>query len=195
MERTMSVEEKIRRAEEIYARRQEGTQRRTATVTVNNENKKDIKLLKKMIIQIIISLLIYLSMYIIQNNNYIFSEDFLKKADEILSYDMNFTQIYENIKQNVEQGINKIKSDNQGIIENNDKSIGGAEENITENTSQIQNTNEIQNSEQTQEEKIETPQLSQEEQDIENIKATTTFIKPIEGTISSKFGQIGRAHV
>lgn len=189
MERTMSVEEKIRRAEEIYARRQEGTQRRTATVTVNNENKKDIKLLKKMIIQIIISLLIYLSMYIIQNNNYIFSEDFLKKADEILSYDMNFIQIYENIKQNVEQGINKIKSDNQGIIENNDKSIGGAEENITENTSQIQNTNEIQNSEQTQEEKIETPQLSQEEQDIENIKATTTFIKPIEGTISSKFGQ------
>ena len=128
-------------------------------------------------------------MYIIQNNNYIFSEDFLKKADEILSYDMNFIQIYENIKQNVEQGINKIKSDNQGIIENNDKSIGGAEENITENTSQIQNTNEIQNSEQTQEEKIETPQLSQEEQDIENIKATTTFIKPIEGTISSKFGQ------
>ena len=189
MERTMSVEEKIRRAEEIYARRQEGTQRRTATVTVNNENKKDIKLLKKMIIQIIVSLLIYLSMYIIQNNNYIFSEDFLKKADEILSYDMNFIQIYENIKQNVEQGINKIKSDNQGIIENNDKSIGGAEENITENTSQIQNTNEIQNSEQTQEEKIETPQLSQEEQDIENIKATTTFIKPIEGTISSKFGQ------
>lgn len=189
MERTMSVEEKIRRAEEIYARRQEGTQRRTATVTVNNENKKDIKLLKKMIIQIIVSLLIYLSMYIIQNNNYIFSEDFLKKADEILSYDMNFIQIYENIKQNVEQGINKIKSDNQGIIENNDKSIGGAEENITENTSQIQNTNEIQNSEQTQEEKIETPQLSQEEQDIEKIKATTTFIKPIEGTISSKFGQ------
>ena len=47
MEKTMSVEEKIRRAEEIYARRQEGTQRRTATVTVNTENKKDIKLLDK----------------------------------------------------------------------------------------------------------------------------------------------------
>ena len=60
MERTMSVEEKIRRAEEIYARRQGSNQKRTATVTVNNENKKDIKLLKKMIIQIIASLLIYL---------------------------------------------------------------------------------------------------------------------------------------
>ena len=98
----MTVEEKIRRAEEIYARRQETNQRKTATVTVNNENKKDIKLLKKMIIQIIISLLIYLSIYIIQNNNYIFSEEFLKKANEILSYDINFSQMYENVKSNIE---------------------------------------------------------------------------------------------
>ena len=77
MERAMSVEEKIRRAEEIYARRQEGTQRKTATVTVNNKNKKDLKLLKKMVIQILLSLSIYMVIYVIQNNNYIFSEEFL----------------------------------------------------------------------------------------------------------------------
>ncbi len=203
MERTMSVEEKIKRAEEIYARRQEGTQKRTATVTVNNENKKDIKLLKKMIIQIIVSLLIYLVVYIIQNNNYIFSEDFLKKANEILSYDMNFVQIYENIKQNIEQGINQINGENQGEVENtentennsesteniNENAIGGAEENITDNTNQTQDTRETQNNEQTSEQNAETTELSQEEQDIANIKATTTFIKPVEGEISSKFGQ------
>ena len=41
----MSVEDKIKRAEEIYAKRQEGTQRKTATVSLNNDdNKKDIKL-------------------------------------------------------------------------------------------------------------------------------------------------------
>lgn len=172
MERTMSVEEKIKRAEEIYARRQAGAQQRTATVTVNNDNKKDIKLLKKMVIQIVVSLLIYLVVYIIQNNNYIFSEEFLKKANEILSYDMNFSQIYDNIKQNVNQGINKLKENNQEIVENteniNENAIGGA---------------------QTLEETINTTQLSQEEQDVANIKATTTFIKPLEGTISSKFGQ------
>lgn len=193
MEKTMSVEEKIRRAEEIYARRKEGTQRKTATVTVNNENKKDIKLLKKMIIQIVVSLLIYLIIYIIQNNNYIFSEEFLNKANEILSYDMNFVQIYENLKQNIDKGINKVKENNKGIIENteniNEEAIGGGEENVIEDTSQIQNVNEVQNNEQQEEQKAETPQLSQEEQDIANIKATTTFIKPIEGTISSKFGQ------
>ena len=193
MEKPRSVEEKIRKAEEIYARRKEGTQRKTATVTVNNENKKDIKLLKKMIIQIVVSLLIYLIIYIIQNNNYIFSEEFLNKANEILSYDMNFVQIYENLKQNIDKGINKVKENNKGIIENtkniNEEAIGGGEENVIEDTSQMQNVDEVQNNEQQEEQKAETPQLSQEEQDIADIKATTTFIKPIEGTISSKFGQ------
>ena len=40
MERTMSVEDKIKRAEEIYAKRQEGTQRKTATVSLNNDDNK-----------------------------------------------------------------------------------------------------------------------------------------------------------
>ncbi len=50
MERTMSVEEKIRKAEEIYARRQQQQEniRKTTTVSVNpQKSKKDIKLLKK----------------------------------------------------------------------------------------------------------------------------------------------------
>ena len=91
----MSVEDKIKRAEEIYAKRQEGTQRKTATVSLNNDdNKKDIKLLKKMVIQIILSLLIYGIIYIIQNNNYIFSEEVMNKTSEILKYDINFSNLY-----------------------------------------------------------------------------------------------------
>ena len=200
MERTMSVEDKIKRAEEIYAKRQEGTQRKTATVSLNNDdNKKDIKLLKKMVIQIILSLLIYGIIYIIQNNNYIFSEEFLKKADEILSYDMNFSQMYQDIKSNIEKETLNIKNnlqknDNQqGItnLENNTQNeteqgaIGGANEqeaNTTDANSNQNNIEENNSQENTQE-------LSQEEKDINNIKATTTFIKPIEGTISSKYGQ------
>ena len=149
MERTMSVEDKIKRAEEIYAKRQEGIQRKTATVSLNNDdNKKDIKLLKKMVIQIILSLLIYGIIYIIQNNNYIFSEEFLKKADEILSYDMNFSQMYQDIKSNIEKETLNIKNnlqknDNQqGItnLENNAQNeteqgaIGGANEQETNTT-------------------------------------------------------------
>ena len=84
MERTMSVEEKIRKAEEIYARRQQqqGNIRKTTTVSVNPQSKKDIKLLKKMIIQIIVCMSIYIIIYVIQNNNFPFSQDFINKTDE-----------------------------------------------------------------------------------------------------------------
>lgn len=186
----MSVEDKIKRAEEIYARRQAGTQRRTTTVPINNNNKKGVKLLKKMIIQIAISLVIYLIIYVIQNNNYIFSKEFLKKANELLSYDINFEQMYENIKQNIESNIQKIKDK-----QTNDGAIGGANENeIEENKTEETSTENTENIEDTATDESkaneeQTKTLSQEEQDIANIKATTTFIKPVEGTISSQFGQ------
>lgn len=182
MERIMSVEEKIRRAEEIYAKRQEGTQRKMATVPVNQKEKKDIKLLKKMIIQIIMSLIIYLVFFMIQNNNYIFSEDFLNKAEEILSYDINFSQLYEDIKNKIQNSGILLKKEDENQEEANtieENAIGGAEEITEEGIAEI-----------TQEEPtIEVKELSQEEQDIEKIKITTSFIKPVEGVISSGFGE------
>ena len=192
MERTMSVEDKIRRAEEIYAKRQEGTKRKTTTVSLNDNSRKDIKLLKKMIIQILVSLLIYLLIYVIQNNNYIFSEDFLKKANDILSYDINFSEMYQNIKINIEKGIGNIKNNlktteqetnnSENNIQNQEiqGAIGGANE--IEQDNNLQTNTQDNNQETTQE-------LSQEEKYIESVKATSTFIKPIEGTISSKYGQ------
>ena len=168
MEKIMTVEEKIRRAEEIYARRKQGTSKPVATVNVSSEKeKKDIKLLKKMIIQILVCVALYLIIYTIQNNKYVFSEDFTNKANEILSYDTNFSELYNNVKNSV---INLFNKDNENSEENNNvNAIGGAEENS--------NSQEIDVSE------------SQVEQDIQNIKNTTTFVKPVEGVISSKFGQ------
>ena len=203
MERTMSVEDKIRRAEEIYARRHEGEQRKTATVTVN-ENKsvrKDIKLLKKMMIQIIVSLVIYLVVYIINNNNYIFSKDFLDKAREILSYDMNFAQTYQDLKNNMTNGFlnlknalnqkenidengtgeNELNSETTNSEETSDGAIGGATENG-------ENLDVGESSEITSNEDNSNKELTQEEKDVETIKQTTSFIKPIEGTISSRYG-------
>ena len=97
MERTMSVEEKIRRAEEIYEKRKQVMERPVTTVNLNN-NKKDIKLLKKMIVQIIICSCIYFAIYLIYNSNYVFSEDFIREVNKILSYDTNFYEIYQNTK-------------------------------------------------------------------------------------------------
>lgn len=180
MERTISVEEKIRRAEQIYERRKQGNTRPVATVSVNQE-KKDIKLLRKMIIQILVCISIYFVIYTIQNNEYVFSEDFTNKANEILSYDTNFLELYQNIKNQIQsffqrQEEEEVKQE-ENVVQNG---IGGADETLEQNVAE---QGEI--SEQVEQgEKV----LTQEEQDVQNVKNTTTFIKPVEGVISSKFG-------
>lgn len=184
MERTMTVEEKIRRAEEIYQRRREGNARPVATVNVNE--KKDLKLLKKMIIQLLVCVSIYFVIYMIQNSQSVFSEDFLKKANEILSYDTNFGEIYQNAKSQIVKWMETQKEETP-----EENGIGGADEEHPEGQQEEQ-LNETTNEEveQTQtEEQLEEQNLSQEEQDIINIKNTTTFIRPVEGVISSKYGQ------
>ena len=170
MERLMSVEDKIKRAEEIYERRH-GISNTIAKVNVNE--KKDVKLLKKMIIQIIVCMSIYIIIYVIQNNNFPFSQDFINKTDEILSYDTNFLQMYEDVKNQILTFINKDKNESEKAPE---ESIGGSEVGQEENTNQ--ESNEQQNN-----------QMSEADKEIQTIKSTTTFIKPIEGIISSKYGQ------
>jgi len=184
----MSVEEKIRKAEEIYYRRKGvNNEQKYVKREQVDESKKDVKLLKKMVVQILICLIIYAAFYIIQNNQFVFSQDFINKAKEVLSYDTNFEKMFENIKNNISyfnqnNGIfvknteeNNVQEQNTENVEENksveesatDSAIGGAEEE--------QNLNK-------------SVELSQEEQDINNVKNTTTFIKPLEGIISSKFG-------
>ena len=144
-----------------------------------------------MVIQIIISLLIYGVIYIIQNNNYIFSQEFLNKVQEVLSYDINFEEFYKNGKNNINQVIINIKNkaEKNETTENQEKNgIGGAEENV-QNEQQSNEENTQENQQNIQENEQTSQAKTQEEQDIENIKNTTTFIKPIEGTISSKYGQ------
>lgn len=184
MERAMTVEERIRRAEEIYERR-----KRNQGLTLINEErksekkneKKDIKLLKKMVIQLLVCICVYLIIYTIQNNQYIFSEDFINKVNEIISYDIDFTKIYENTK-------NYIMSTFRKDEENQENDTNTIENNLEEN----QNNNGIggaaEGAEQKSEEVEEKQNLTQEEQDIVNVKNTTSFIKPIEGTISSTYG-------
>ena len=189
MERTLSVEERIKRAEEIYNRRMGNEDRRR--VTIPQEEKKDIKLLKRLILQIIACLLIYFIFYNIQNNNYIFSQDFTNKAKEILSYDTNFPQLYENAKQWILQFVNKEKNNEEEMnVITSEESIGGAVENEVVNeevqdNKTTDNNNDTNNIDTTSEQ----TELTQEEKDIKAIKETTSFIKPVEGIISSKFGQ------
>lgn len=99
MERAMSVEERIRRAEEIYEKRKNGSNIDLIEKQEKvKEEKKDIKLLKKMVRQLIICALIYLIIYTIQNNKYIFSEDFINKTEKIISYDIDLKKLLNDSK-------------------------------------------------------------------------------------------------
>lgn len=192
MERTMSVEEKIRRAEEIYEKRKQGMERPVTTVNLNN-NKKDIKLLKKMIVQIIICSCIYFVIYLVHNSNYVFSEDFIKQVNEILSYDTNFFLLYQNIKESIEEIMNNKKQDSQDKNKGQEEQNNEQEQQDENKESEIDNNKEniqeaIGGAEEVEQQSNETIQLSQAEQDIVDIKSTTNFIKPLEGVISSKYG-------
>ncbi len=212
MERMMSVEDKIRRAEEIYNRRRESDSRYSNSSTrVSVNSRKDFKLFKKLIWQIIICLLIYSTFYFCIINNYVFSEDLKNKVREILSYDVNFQETYtklyniyinltkeskiqnDNLTSNQEE--NLIEQENQKNGEQNKTDLEESDKEKSDNSIDVQNTEETSKEEniggavEENNENVEsTIILSQEEQDILDVKNTTSFIVPVEGYISSKFG-------
>lgn len=225
MERTMSVEDRIRRAEERYYKKSVKVEIPPKDRSSREESsKKQYKLFKKMTREIVVCLIIYGIFYTITNSNYIFSEDFTNKAKEVLNKDINFIDIYTNAKDGITsfvQNLNSEQKDNQqnnndeqsieenkqreenqtnnekinlDNIQNNDENIGGAADEINsdilweniENSENISDGNNQENS-QTEENKEE-PQLSQMEMDANSVKEAVSFIKPVEGTISSKFG-------
>ena len=119
MERAMTADEKIRRAEEIYQRRRMNETRKTTARVNVADTPNDYKLFKKMILQIMICLCIYFIFFLIKNSNYIFSENFIEKAKEILSYDINFEEQYKNISSFIEQNINNKETEQENRRRNN----------------------------------------------------------------------------
>lgn len=201
MERVLSAEEKIRRAEEIYERRRNQNYRNTtATVNVSGGN-RDFKLLKKMIIQILICLLIYFIFYLIETTNYVFSATTINKTKEILEYDMDIKGIYTDIKSNfvneeknndIEQNLtieneNNVQDDDASATTSPNQNTDSSEQNITEqNNIEESKEEEIQqeNKEEISEEiKVEEPITIAQE-----IKNNYSIIKPANGFISSEFG-------
>ena len=206
MERVLTVEERIRRAEEIYARRKQDDTKQVATVNVN-DNKKDLKLLWKMIKQIIICVCIYLSINVIRYKEEPFFKDCVNRIKDVLSYDTNYIQIYDNCKNWMEKsiGINGVlenkKEKEKDKDEKNEKN--NEEENKTdkEENKQGKTLEGIGGAEITEEQKLENQnmenkdkkeevkELTEEEKEVKEIKDTASFIRPLEGgVITSKFG-------
>lgn len=171
LERMLSDEEKIRRAIEISQRRsQHYSLQRTAKVNVNQ--KKDYKLFKRMLLQILICLLIYCIFYLITTTNYIFSEDVIEKTSSILNYDINFHTLYEKGKKEI-KSLLKLDGENQETT---------SLENTTQN--ELIENNMI-NGEGNTVNAVNA--ISQMEQDAITVKKLCDFEIPLKGTITSGF--------
>lgn len=181
MERALTADEKIRRAEEIYQRRRMNETRKTTARVNVADTQKDYSLFKKMILQIMVCLCIYFVFLLIKNGNYIFSEDFIKQAKEILSYDLNLQEQYKNImsffEQNNEQvtEINppeEVPAEETNIEENNEKQTQNAEEAIggAEATDTLSANEELIE---------ESSSISQTKTDAEEILQKYSLIKPL----------------
>ena len=181
LERTLTPEERIRRAEEIYkARRAEGVKLRSSSVNIGVRPKY--KSFKKMILQIAICMMIYLIFYLIQNGQYLFSEEVIQGAKEILAQDLNIETLTKQIE-------GWFQSQEEGEKQTDD-AIGGANEEgnaILENfqVNGTENTNTIAQEEQYQE---EASTMNQMEEDANFVKQNYSLIKPLSGTITSRFG-------
>lgn len=143
MERILSQEERIRRAEEIYNRRRYENrynanqyayiERRNPAKPNSVKTKK--KIVKKMMLQILICTIIYFALYFINNSKLIFSEDVNTKTKELLSYDISLSNIEENqYFKNVKEYFNGLI----GRLKSNDEESNNQE---TENVTNEENTN------------------------------------------------------
>ena len=198
MERIMSQEERIRRAEEIYQRRKSQGVRLTGD-SVNLGGKPEFSLFKRLILKIIICVIIYSLFYFVKNSDHLFSRDILNKTNEILAYDMNFGEIYNRIngyfkKFNLEKSINIVNEENSDKTKENmkdDKENSGEEESNNENAEQNNNVveggigggNEVEVKDEAEEK-----QTSQMEIDAKYIKDNYNLDIPLQGTVTSRFG-------
>ena len=216
MERAMSVEERIRRAEDIYNRRNGGYSRSIPNQSRKEKNIKSKKgNVKKLFMQIFIVLSIYVIFYAVTNREYVFSEEFRNEVNTFFTEKTKISEWYSSVKGFIQSKFTE-KSSNENNSEGNttdgenneekkednsdageekkeeqksnqgDKDIGGAVEGTEQKDSEESNTNEQKKEEQVSEENLSEQQLM--EKDAKEIKEKISFIAPIAGRISSTFG-------
>lgn len=186
MEKTISVEDRIRRAEEIYYRRKaQGV--RVSSNTVNSNNRSNISLFRKMIIKITICVVIYFIFYMLKNSGYFFSEEVINKTKSFLSYDINFQSAYTQIVQYFNK-TNESVENNEQENQNNEQTSEDIlkQQEISENMGI--GGGGVEEKQSIEDLAMQPIQKSQMEIDAEYIKENYNLILPTSGIITSRFG-------
>lgn len=183
MERVLSQDERIRRAEEIYARRKMNETRKSATVQV--EAQKPNNLTKKLVKQFIICLLIYICFYMAKNVPNLIPQEVMNKITDTLEYDINVQDLYEKIK-----GIYKKENQDEKVENKEEEQLPQETLSATDSDGESNEVaqNEEKQAESQQQEEENTAGLTQMEIDARYIKKNYSLIKPLEGEITSRFG-------
>lgn len=169
MERILNDEEKIRRAEEIYYRRNNqniNISGRKSTKTLKEKGNMRIKFFLNLLLMFNIAVIIFS----IQNKDYIFTQEFIGKLNE---YNIN-------LGAKVTEFFSKILADETKKENNKDFNI------VNENSETVSNLEE--NSQKIVANENSESSLNEMDLDVENLKNAYSFINPITGIVSSKFG-------
>lgn len=165
MERAISEMEKIKRAEEIYSKRNN-------LKLETGETPKN-KSIYKILFQVLVLLNIAIIIVAVQNREYIFTSEFIEQVNK---YNINIKEKIEEVFTYNENG--EASTNNEEKVEKKEEAEKKANEAAQEPKQQdgalVEN-----------EEKKE---LSQAEQDVQNIKNNYAFILPIQGIKTSGFG-------
>lgn len=200
MDRIISVDDRVKRAEEIYNRRH--LNEKVSSASENITKHKTI-LTKWLAIKIIICICIYIVFCMLRHSNMQFSQNLLNKVNEYILMDTNFIELGQNISKNTQDSLNKFNEyilhiSNRNIENNNEENNENIED-VDNNTTDVKEENNEETSKSIEKiddligmgggesDQIETP-TTQMEQDAQTIKSNYSFILPVQGIVSSRFG-------
>ncbi len=174
MEKIISPEERIRRAEEIYYRRRQGNNavRMSSSQVKQQTEKKQFSFYKKMVLQILICILIYLIFSLIKEANYLFSENVIGKTKEFLNTDINFEVVSNQIGQFFKGHQDSFSIFGDWLKEENDEP-NNQEENVEDqNNEQVQNSQQNVQAENKQQEQVQNQTNTISNEENQNSQAT-----------------------
>lgn len=175
MERILRDDEKIRRAEEIYYRRNQ----RNIALGGREPRRQKTYLGSKILLEMLILVLLAVGVFAFKNREYIFTENFLNSCAQ---YNINLSEKFDFIL-----AYFKEDDEDDGIFVNNDANSStqnNQQEDSPENVDVPENTEIIQ----VQGEEAQSNLQQTVVTDSVSLKNAYTFTKPIEGIVTSGFG-------
>lgn len=186
MERIISEEDRIRRAEEVASRRRNRIPAESINVPTNNKP----SLMRKLFCQVLSSICIFGILYFLSQNN----SQAMELIKPVLSEDTDFNQIYtrlDRLIKNIGNEMRNVETIDNNEVENN--SVTDVQNNLANdiqmesNVTTVSSVQDVQNSDEGMgggNESID----SETDLDVIYIKKNGSFIKPISGRITSGYG-------